>query len=145
MQESNAPGPNRRGGVRPGAGRPRRAPTLAGALREAFPVERLVRIAEDMIASESDEVRFRTLMQIFDRCHGKVSDKLEIGPPGTLTDVDEDTLADQLTLDELDALDRLDEQRAKILDVARQRVPDPLGSDEEVLLLPAGVAPIPAK
>lgn len=128
MQESTV-APSRRGGTRPGAGRPRRAPTLSAALREAFPIDRLVAIAEDMIGAESDEVRFRTMVQIWERAHGKVSDKLELGPPGSLDEADEDVIAEMLTDAELDELDRLDEQRAKVLERARDR--------DGSLLLPA--------
>jgi predicted HAD superfamily Cof-like phosphohydrolase len=124
MQESNAT--PRRGGARPGAGRPKRAPTLAAALRDAFPVERLVEIAEKMIASDSDEVRFRTLMQIFDRCHGKVADKLELSR-GDDAEPNEDQFADQMTDAELDALDELDARKAEILAAARDRRALPAG------------------
>lgn len=131
MQDSNANTAPRRGGARPGAGRPRRAPTLAAALRDAFPIERLVKIAEEMIASESDDVRFRTLMQILDRTHGKVSDKLEVGPAGSMSELDEDAAADLLSDAELDELDRLDDAKQAILDRARGR--------EEARALPAAV------
>jgi hypothetical protein len=97
------PSPNPRG-------RPKGPATLAAALREAFPVQRLVKIAEEMMLSSNEDVRFKTLLQILDRCHGKVADKLELGPPGSLDE--ESDPADGYTLDELRAMKAIEEARA---------------------------------
>lgn len=125
-----------RGGSRPGAGRPRRPPTLAAALREAFPVERLVKIAEEMMLSSNEDVRFKTLLQILDRCHGKVAEKIELGPPGSLDD--DRAAAAQLTDAQLDALEELDRKRDAIL--AAGRVQNPKVLDGGSVLSPTTVA-----
>jgi hypothetical protein len=93
-------------------------------VRASFPVERLIAMAEELAASESEDTRKWALTWLSERGHGKVADKMELGPAGSMQD-DDDELADSMTLEELDALDRLDEQRARILDAARARTTTP--------------------
>lgn len=110
--------------------------TLASALREEFPIEELRRAAREMMNSSNEDVRFKTLLHIFDRCHGKVADKLEVGGPGTLDDAI--ARAEELTDAQLEELVEIDRRKAAIL--GGHRVQDPKVLDGGVMLLPAPVA-----
>ncbi|HEY3807244.1 MAG TPA: hypothetical protein VGL61_31805 [Kofleriaceae bacterium] len=80
-------------------------------------------MVKKLAASESEDVQRWAIQWLADRTEGKAPDKIEIGPPGSMADdLDDDAIADQLTLAELDELDRLDDAKAKILDHARARL-----------------------
>jgi hypothetical protein len=87
-------------------------------------------MARQLAASDNEDTRKWALAWLADRTEGKAPDKLEVGPAGSMgDDADDDALADQLTEAELLELDRLDDQKDKILDRARERQP--------IALLPA--------
>jgi hypothetical protein len=52
--------------------------TLASALRDRLPVEKLVEVAETLLASDDESIRFKTLQLVFDRAHGKVLTTVEV-------------------------------------------------------------------
>lgn len=90
------------GGPRPGAGRPRRPPTLAGAVRAAFPVERLIAMAEQLATSASEDTRKWALQWLSERGHGKTPDRMELGPAGSMgADEAEDERLSRLPPDKL--------------------------------------------
>jgi hypothetical protein len=112
---------------------------LAAALRDAFPVERLVAIAGEMLMSSSEDVRVKAWLTVMERAHGKVADKLELAPAHTY---DEDrAAAAQLTDEQLERLEELDRQRDAILASKEDnRVQNPKVLDGGVALLPVPVA-----
>ena len=105
-----------RGGARPGAGRPRRQATLAAALRDAFPVERLVALAERAVEAGSDDVRLRALLAIYDRAHGKVTERHEVIASRGDDERDDDTIdLSTLTIEQKAEWIELEERRAALL------------------------------
>jgi hypothetical protein len=126
MQES------KRGGFRPGAGRPRRPPTLAAAIRAAYSPEKIILMAQTIFddAEAGAGTRLAALQMLADRAYGKAPDRLELAAVSALDD-DEDL--SHLSVDQLRALADLDRARDAILDG---------GSDTGVTdhLLPAGAS-----
>lgn len=59
-------------------GRPPVGQTLAAALRDRLPVEKLVEVAEELLASPDENIRLKTLQLVFDRAHGKVLTTVEV-------------------------------------------------------------------
>lgn len=51
----------------------KKSTSLAEAIRQRFPVERIVDIAENLLASDDDRVVLATFSLIMDRGHGKVA------------------------------------------------------------------------
>jgi hypothetical protein len=121
-------------------GRPRKGTALTESIRAGCDPNELrdiaLRLARD---GKSESTQIAALNWLRDSGFTRPAEKHEIGPPGSSEQ--EDGLPDGLTLDELRELTRLDEQRAGIIGAASQRVSDPLGSDDDVMLLPAAVAP----
>ena len=114
-------------GNRGGPGRPRRGQSLAEHVRARFPVERLVQLAEDLAEhGEPDTVRMQALEFLATRGHGKPVDRHEIAAVGQHDDDDDGDL-DHLSLDELRQLAALEEQRERLLAVARARALPPHG------------------
>lgn len=124
------PSPNPRG-------RPKGPHTLAAALRDAFPIEKLVEIANEMLMSSSEDVRMKAWLTIMERAHGKVADKLELGPPGSIDA--EDVRADSYTLEELREMEAIEARRAARLAI-ENRDQNPKVLDGGLKLLPIAVA-----
>lgn len=128
--------PGQSGNVR---GRPRKGNALTESIQAGCDPDELRDIALNLARNgETESTRIAALNWLRDSGYTRPAEKHEVGPPGS-TDAD-DGLPDDLTIDELRELARLDEQRAKVLDRASQRVSDSLVLDGEVALLPAGVA-----
>ena len=113
-------------------GRPRGPNTLARAVREAWPVERLVELASQLAASEDDSIRLRALEWLSARGHGAVPQVVDLhasaGPR-------EDDGFEDMTADELRAA--IDERRALLLGAGRDdshRSNEPKTPDEELAL-----------
>ena len=127
-------------------GRPRKGNALTESIQAGCDPDELRDIALSLARNgESESTRIAALNWLRDSGYTRPAERHELGPAGSMDDQENDALADALTLDELDELDRLDDERAKLLDRARQRVSDPLAVDGDVALLPAGVAPTVAK
>ncbi|MGE0551293.1 MAG: hypothetical protein AB7O24_13360 [Kofleriaceae bacterium] len=130
------------GSWRPGVsgnprGRPPKGSALTDAIRAKVDPSELVTIALDLARNgEAESTRLQALAWLRDSGYTRPAERTEIALGQASSEVD-DALAEQLTDAQLDALDRLDEQRAAIL---AGRVQHPLVVDGDARLLPSGVA-----
>ena len=117
-------------------GRPKVGQSLADAYRSKWTPERIVehvsRLAESAV---SEQVRLAALAMINERTAGKVSDRLELSR-GADAEQDEDALVEALSDAELDALDRLDDERSRIMGAARDRHVIDVPSEDQRSLKP---------